>query len=167
MCCTRLAEIQDAKNRHLGTVAQIYRAISSQLRQCIDNQKNALNSNISSTCPRNMANFGQLAAEIRSGVWGTPANFNGFRVLASLLYRRRSPEANKTLHDLWPSPALVHYVYIFGVSYPLTEFCQLQNSLSVQVLRSPVLTQLLHGTRAAAVDQTLWRDTRNGITELS
>ena len=33
-----------------------------------------------------MVNFGQLTAEIRSGVWGTPANFNGFRVLAALLH---------------------------------------------------------------------------------
>ena len=34
----------------------------------------------------NMANFGLLAAEIVSLVWGTPANFNGFRVLAALLH---------------------------------------------------------------------------------
>ena len=32
-----------------------------------------------------MVNFNPLAAEIGSGVWGTPANFNGFRVLAKLL----------------------------------------------------------------------------------
>ena len=42
--------------------------------------------NISSTCPHNMVNFGPLAAEIFSLVWGTPANFNGFRVLAALLH---------------------------------------------------------------------------------
>jgi len=45
-----------------------------------------LNSNTSAKCPRNMVNFGQLTAEIGSGVWGTPANFNGFRVLAALLH---------------------------------------------------------------------------------
>ena len=33
-----------------------------------------------------MVNFGQLAAEIVSLVWGTPANFNGFRFLAALLH---------------------------------------------------------------------------------
>ena len=33
---------------------------------------------------RNMPNFGLLAAEIDAVVWGTPANFNGFRVLAAL-----------------------------------------------------------------------------------
>jgi len=32
-----------------------------------------------------MVNFGLLAAEIVSLVWGNPANFNGFRVLAALL----------------------------------------------------------------------------------
>ena len=45
-----------------------------------------------------MVNFGPLAAEIVSLVWGTPANFNGFCVLASLLQRRRSTEVNQTLH---------------------------------------------------------------------
>ena len=33
-----------------------------------------------------MVNFSPLAAEILSLVWGTPANFNGFRVLAALLH---------------------------------------------------------------------------------
>ena len=33
----------------------------------------------------NMVNFGILAAEIDPVVWGTPANFNRFRVLAALL----------------------------------------------------------------------------------
>jgi len=48
-------------------------------------EKNLLSSNISSTCADNMVNFGPLAAEIVSGVWGTPATFNGFRVLVALL----------------------------------------------------------------------------------
>jgi len=49
-------------------------------------EKNLLNSNTSSTCSDNMVNFGPLAAEIGLPVWGTPANFNGFRVLAALLH---------------------------------------------------------------------------------
>jgi len=53
----------------------------------IDNcTKNLLSSNISSTCPYNMVNFSLLAADIDPVVWGTPANFNGFRVLAALLH---------------------------------------------------------------------------------
>ena len=53
---------------------------------CIDNRKKLLNIYRSSTCPHNMVNFGLLTAEIRWRVWGTPANFNGFRVLAALLH---------------------------------------------------------------------------------
>ena len=49
-------------------------------------EKKLLSSNISRTCPHNMVNFGPLAAEIVSLVWGTPGNFNGVRVLAALLH---------------------------------------------------------------------------------
>jgi len=45
-----------------------------------------LSSDMSSTCPHNMVNFGPLAAEIGLPVWGTPANFDGYRVLAALLH---------------------------------------------------------------------------------
>ena len=74
------------KNRHLGTIAQLCRAVSSQLRHILTIGKNLLNSNILSTCFHNMVNFGLLPAEICWRVWGTPANFNGFRVLAALLH---------------------------------------------------------------------------------
>jgi len=97
-----------------------------------------------------MVNFGLLAAEIGSVVWGTPANFNGLRVFAALLQPCRSTEANQTLHDLWPSPGLVHHIFIFGGSCPVMELCQVQNSLCVQVLRFPILTALLHGTQIGA-----------------
>jgi len=82
---------------------------------------------------------------------GTPANFNAFRVLDSLLHRRRSVEVNRTLRDVWPSPEGLYTIYIFGGSCPLTEFCQVQNLLCVQVLRYPILAALLHGTRAVGV----------------
>jgi len=122
MCCSRLAAItrrkKVAKNRHLCTIAQLRRAISSQLRQVSTIGKKLLSSNTSSTCPYNMVNFGPLAAEILSLVWGTPGNFNGFLVLASLLQRRRSTEVNQTLQYVLPSPGLVRYIYTFGISCP-------------------------------------------------
>ena len=43
------------------------------------------NSNISSTCSRNMVNLGPLAAEVGLPLWGT-LYFNGFLVLAALLH---------------------------------------------------------------------------------
>jgi len=64
-------------------------------------KKNLLSSNISSRCPNNMVSFGLLAAEIDPVVWGTLANFNGFRVLAALLHGSqvvRQPHCPHCLH---------------------------------------------------------------------
>ena len=74
------------KNRYFGTIAQLCQAVSSQLRHVSTIRKNLLNNDTSSTCPHNMVNLGLLTAEICWRVWGTPANFNGFRVLAALLH---------------------------------------------------------------------------------
>jgi len=52
-------------------------------------------------------------------------------------------------------------IYTFsGALAPSAEFCHVQNSLCVQVLHSPILAALLHGTQAVGIR-------RNGITELS
>ena len=124
-------------------------------KACIDNwKKNLLNSNIPSTCPHNMVNFGPLMAEISLRVWGTPANFNGFRVFASLLHRCHSTEVNQTLHDAWPSRGW-YTIYTFSGTCPLTEFCKVQNSLCIQVLHSAILAALLHGIQVVGVSQTL------------
>jgi len=66
--------------------AQLCPAMSSQLRHVSTIGKKLLSSNISPRCPHNMMNFGPLAAEIVSLVWGTRANFNRFCVLAALLH---------------------------------------------------------------------------------
>ena len=102
-CCTWFAENTGrkkvAKNRHLGTIPQLCRAISSQLRHVSTMGKNLLSSNMSSTCPHNMVNFGSLAAEIGLPVWGTgtPVNLNGFRVLAALLHGSQVVSVSQTL----------------------------------------------------------------------
>jgi len=44
-----------------------------------------------------MVKFGLLAAEIGPVVWGTPANFNGFRVLAALLHGTLVVSVSQTL----------------------------------------------------------------------
>jgi len=75
MYCARLAENAGRKKSpkicHLGTIAQLYLAVSSQLRHLLTVEKNLLNSDVSSRRPHNMANFRLLTAEIDSGVWGT------------------------------------------------------------------------------------------------
>ena len=72
--------------------------------------------------------------------------------------------ANRTLFArcLAVSRAAALYIHFAGL-IPVTEFCQLQNSLCVQILRSRILAALLHGTRALDVTQTLWRSAE-GVT---
>jgi len=50
-----------------------------------------------------MVNFGPLAAEILSLVWGTPGNFNGFRVLAALISAVADWMSTIHPHMVWPS----------------------------------------------------------------
>jgi len=56
---------------HRSTISGYIFATEARVEK---SEKNLLSSNMSSTCPHNMVNFGPLAAEISSGVWGTPAN---------------------------------------------------------------------------------------------
>ena len=90
MCCTRLAGNAGPKSRQKFTIwAPSHNFIGLYIfaaKTRIDNRKKLLDSNVSPTCPHNMVNFGPLATEIVSLVWGTPANFNGFGVLAALLH---------------------------------------------------------------------------------
>ena len=71
------------KSRHLGTIPQFCRAISSQLRHVPTIGKKLVKHQYLPICPHNMVNFGPLTAEIVSLVWSTPATFNVFRVLAA------------------------------------------------------------------------------------
>jgi len=97
MCCTRIAGNTGRKNRHLGTIAKLYRAASSQLRRVSTIGTKLVKQHTSFTCPHNMVNFGPLTAEMGSGVWGNPANFNGFRFLAALLHATLVVYVSQTL----------------------------------------------------------------------
>jgi len=147
-----------AKNLHLRTIAQLCRAISSQLRH-VSTIGKMLNGSVSSICLYNMVKFGALAAEISWRVWGThPTKFQpvsrfGF-VTAATSLNGGQPNFARCL-AVYCTGTLQSYAFLR--SCPLTEFCQLLHSLCVQVLHSPILAALLHGTRAAAVSQTLWR----------
>jgi len=116
MCCRRK---NSPKIRHLGTIEQLCRAASSQLRHISTIGKKVLNSNNSSTCSHNMVNFDPaLTAEIGLPVWVTPANINGFSVLASLLHRRRSRDVNQILHHVQVSWAGTLYTHFRGLLPP-------------------------------------------------
>jgi len=109
ICCTRLAENTGCKKLPYGHHRTALSGCIFATMARIDNRKKQ---QYLLHMPHNMVNFGPLAAEIDWWVWRTPANFNGFRVLPSLLHRHRSTEANQTLHDVWPFPGLVDYLYV-------------------------------------------------------
>ena len=112
-----------------------------------------------------MVNVGPLTAEIGSGFWGTSANVTGFASwfhYCTDVAERRSTKLCTMFGGLLGGTLYIHF---WGL-LPLMEFCQVQNSLCIQVLHSPILAALLHGTQAVGVSQSLQRGTRNGIREL-
>jgi len=100
--------------------------------------------------------------ELRPTSSWDPSKFQPVSV--SLLHRRRSTEVNQTLHDVWPSHALVHYIYFFpGLvrSCPITAKFTLRPSLALFYI------DIVTARHSSSVSQTLRRGTRNGITEIS
>jgi len=85
-CCMRLTENTGRKKspkiRHLSTIAELCRAISTQLRHLSTIGKKLVKQQYLPHMFLQYGELGPLAAYIGSLVWGTPANFNGFRVLA-------------------------------------------------------------------------------------
>jgi len=82
MCGTRLAEMQDPKKSPKSPSGHYRTTWSGYIfatKAHIDNRKkNMLSTNISSTCPHNMVNFGPLAAEIVSLFWAPLQISTGF-----------------------------------------------------------------------------------------
>ena len=113
-----------------------------------------------------MVNVGPLTAEIGRGVWGTPANFNGFRVLALLLHRRRQTEESNNARCLVVSWAGTLYIHFSG-SCVVTEFCQVQNSLCVKSCVLLYWRRYCTTLEQWASAKLSGIGTRNEITELS
>jgi len=84
-----------------------------------------------------------------------PTHFTSLRVLAALLQQRRSPEANQSLHDVWPSPGLLHYIYIFVGSCRLMEFCSAKFTL--RSLRSSIAFSYIGSVSVTALHSSSGR----------
>ena len=85
------------KNRHLGTIAQLCQAISSQLRHVSTIRIKLVKQQYLPHMSLQYGELGPLAAEIVLLVWGTPANVIGFRILATLLHGTPAVGVNQTL----------------------------------------------------------------------
>jgi len=126
------------------TIAQLSRALSSQLRHVSTIEKNLLNGNMMGHChgsAKTYPTFSQYA-ELRP--------INGWDLLASLGHRRKFQQVSRlgfatapmSLNRRQPnfawclavSCACILYIHFRGALAPLRIFCQLQNSLCVQIV---------------------------------
>jgi len=119
---------------------------------------------MSSTCPHNdMANVGPLTAEIGSGLWH-PSKFQRVSRLAFVTgatsLTRGQP--NFAVCTMFGRLLGWYTIYIFSGALSLAKSCHVQNSVYVQVLRSPILAALLHGAPAVGISQTLRRGAHYG-----
>ena len=112
-------KIRDAKNPPKFASAHHRTTLSGYMfanKAHIDNRKKLVKCQY---LPHTSSQYGELwstAAEIGSLGWDTPANFNVFRVLASLLQRRRSTESNQTARCLavsWAATLHIHFRGLF------------------------------------------------------
>jgi len=99
-------------------------------------EKNLLNGNISFICRHNMLNFGPLMAKINWRVWDTQQISTGFTHW--LRYCTDIAQLTSTKLCTMLGRLLCWYaIFTFSEALaPLTEFCQLRNSLCVQILLS-------------------------------
>jgi len=115
ICCTRLAEKYRTQKFAKHSPSSHHRTTLSNYifaaKACIDNRKNLLNSYISSTCPHNdelrlTDGWDQLAI-----LGPPPANFNGFRVLATTPTSLNGGQPNfaRCLAVSWTSTLYIHF----------------------------------------------------------
>jgi len=102
----------------LRTIAQLCRAMSSQLRHI-----STIGKNIQQQYLFHMfSQYGELQATNswdRLASLGHPSKFQRLSRLGFIaIHRRRSAEVNQTLHDVWLFPGLIHYVCILGALAP-------------------------------------------------
>jgi len=151
MCCTQLTENTVHKKlpkvQHLGTIAQLFCAASSQLRHVLTIEKNLLKSNISFHKSPKCDELRPTNGWDRFGGLGHPANFNWF-VTAATSLTGGQPNLARCLAVFWAATLYI-YIYIREL-LPPWRICQVQSSLYIQVLRS-ILAALLHGTPATGV----------------
>jgi len=153
MCCTRFTENTGRKKSLKFAIwTPSHTTLSGCVfatKTCIDNRKE--------TCyflhmPSQYGELRPTSSRDPLASLGHPSRFQrgsrlGF-VTAATSLNGSQPNFAPCLAICWAG-VLGPYIH-FGGYCPLTEFCQVQYSLCVQVLRSFVLAALLHGTRAAA-----------------
>jgi len=152
MCCTWLTRNTGRKKspkiRHLSTIAQLCRAVDSQLKHVSTIGKKLVK-------PQYLLHMSSQCGKLRpTNGWdwfGSLRHPSKFQRLSRLGFVTAATSLSGSQPNFaWCLTVSCTgiYICIFGGSCPLTEFWQLQNSLCVQLFHSPKLAALLHGTRA-------------------
>jgi len=144
--------MQDAKKspkiRHLHTIAQLCQTISSQLWHVLTIGKKLVKQQY---LLHMSLQYGALWLTNVQDLLASLGHPSKFQQLSRLGFVTAPTSLNKGQPNFAQCLAVsctVYYICIFGGSCPLTELCQLKNSLCAQLLRSPKLAPLLYSTRA-------------------
>jgi len=133
---------------HLVTIAQLCPAVFSQLRLVSTIGKNLLK-NIQQYLLHPSSQYGER--RLTNG-WdrftslGHPSKYQRVSSIGLVTAAMSLTGGQPNFARCLAVSGLLYYVHIFGGCCLLMEFCQVQNSRYVQVLRSHVLEALLHGT---------------------
>jgi len=161
MCCMRLAENTGRKKspkiRHLRPIAQLCWAVSLQLRHVSTIGKQLvkqqyllqMSSQYSELRPNGSDRFGCL----RNPQQTSTGSASCLRYCRDVAHRGPTKLCTMFGHLLGWYTIIIH----FEGSCSLREFCHLQSSLCVQVVRSPILATLLQCTWVVGVSKTLRR----------
>ena len=106
------------RTQKVAILAPSHNCVGLYLRSLVmyrQSEKNLLNTDTSSTCPHNMVNFSLLTAEICWRVCGTPANFNGFCIVAALLHGTLVVGVSQTLRGWTEGATYIRRAAITGI----------------------------------------------------
>ena len=149
MCCTRLAGNTGRKilrkNRHLRTIAQLCWAIWLHiltLKRKVVKQQYLLHMSLQHGERRPTNDWDRFGSLGHRSKFQRVSRLGIVTALTSL--NGGQPNFAQCLAVSWAGTL---YIYILGL-LPLREFCHVQNSLCVQVLRSRILAALLYRARA-------------------
>ena len=125
-------------------------------KACTDNQKKLVKQQYLPYMSSQYGKLGPLMAMIGWRVWGTSKFSMGFA--SWLRYCSDVAQQRSTKLSTMFGRVLGWYtMYIFRRCCPVMDFCQVQHSVCIQVLRSSILAALLLGSRAVGVSQTAAR----------
>jgi len=160
MCCTQLAgntgRKNDAKILHLGTIAQLCRAVSSQL-WCVSTIGKTVKWQYLLHMSSQYGKHRPTNGGDRLGSLGHPSKFQRVSRLEFITAATSLTATNQALHDVGRLLAATLYIH-FRRRLPTNGIL---NGAKFTLRPS------LHGIPAEGVSQTLRHGTRNEITELS